>query len=71
MGGYPGDDECSDCAFPMLARASEAAAGAVEEAHFQRTGERKTCGEILRKSLGIEESPNVKLSQPADGNRES
>lgn len=58
MVGYPGDDECSDCAFPMLARASEAAARAVEEGHFQRTGERKTAGELMRRAIGIEESPN-------------
>ena len=55
MVGYPGDDECIDCAYPMLARASEAAARAVVEDHFRRTGERKTSGEILRGSLGIEE----------------
>ena len=53
MVGYPGDDECSDCAFPMLKQASDAAARAVEEAHYERTGERKTCGELLRKTLGM------------------
>ena len=59
MVGYPGDDECSDCAFPALARASEAATRAVEDRHFKQTGERKTAGELLRRAIGIEESPNV------------
>ena len=54
MVGYPGDDECSGCAYPILKKAREAAAKAVEDAHFERTGERKTCGELLRKDLGIE-----------------
>jgi hypothetical protein len=54
MTGYPGDDECSDCAFGgVLGRASEAAAKAVEEGHFKRTGERKTAGELLRKVIGM------------------
>jgi hypothetical protein len=53
MVGYPGDDECSDCAFPILKQASDAAARALEEAHYERTGERKTCGELLRKTLGM------------------
>lgn len=52
MVGYAGDDECSDCAFDgVLGRAREAAAKAVEESHFQRTGEQKSCGEILRRIL--------------------
>jgi hypothetical protein len=62
MVGYPGDAECSDCAFPALKRASEAAARAVEEGHFQRTGERKTAGELLRRAIGIEESPNKHIT---------
>ena len=59
MVGYPGDDECSDCAFPALARASEAATRAVEDRHFKQTGERKRAGELLRRAIGIEESPNA------------
>jgi hypothetical protein len=54
MAGYPGDDQCSDCAWPWIKAAREGAAKAVEDAHFKATGERKSCGAILRKSLGIE-----------------
>ena len=54
MTGYPGDDECSDCAFGgILGRASEAARKAVEERHFQHTGEHKECGAIFRRMLGM------------------
>lgn len=54
MTGYPGDDECSDCANGgMFGRARKAAAKAVEEDHFKRTGEVKTCGEIFRNMLGM------------------
>jgi hypothetical protein len=54
MTGYPGDDECSDCAFGgVMGKASAAARKAVEEQHFQRTGEKKTAGEIFRSVLGM------------------
>lgn len=54
MVGYPGDDECSDCAWGgVLGKASEAACKAVEEEHFKRTGERKNSGELLRKAIGM------------------
>lgn len=54
MTGYPGDDECSDCAWGgILGKASEAARKAVEEGHFKRTGERRTAGELLRGVLGM------------------
>jgi len=46
--GNPEEDICSDCAFPALKEASDAAAKSVEEEHFNRTGERKSCGEIFR-----------------------
>jgi len=49
--GNPKEDICSDCAFPALKAASEAASRAVEEDYFERTGERKTSGEILRGML--------------------
>lgn len=48
MLGYIGDDECSDCAFPFLREAANAGVKAVERNYFNRTGEHKTCGEILR-----------------------
>lgn len=53
MTGYHGDDECYECAYPLLAKASAAARKAVEESHFERTGERKTAGELLRNALGM------------------
>lgn len=42
---------CEDCAFPALSKARKAAALAVEEEYFKRTGIRKTCGEIFRECL--------------------
>lgn len=54
MIGTPGDDECSDCAWGgVLGRARKSAAEAVERGHFERTGEKKTCGELFRKVIGI------------------
>lgn len=53
MVGYPGDDICSDCAFPSLRKASEAGLKAVEEGYFKRTGKRKKGNEILRNVLGF------------------
>lgn len=54
MTGYPGDNECSDCANGgVFGRARKAAAEGVEKAHFERTGETKTCGEILRGVIGM------------------
>jgi len=52
--GDPKEDICSDCAFPALKHASEAAAEAVEINHWKRTGEFKTCGELLRREIGME-----------------
>ena len=49
--GDSAEDICSDCAFPELARAAEAGRKAVEEQHFKRTGEQKSCGEIFRDML--------------------
>jgi len=46
--GDPNEDICMDCAYPGLKEASNAAAIAVEEEHFNRTGEQKSCGEIFR-----------------------
>lgn len=54
MVGYEGkveDDICHECAYPVLAEASAAARKAVEESHFNRTGEHRTCGEIFRNEL--------------------
>ncbi len=45
--------ECSDCAFGF-GPAMDRAARAVEQAHFERTGERRECGSLLREALGIE-----------------
>jgi hypothetical protein len=53
MVGYVGDDECFECAFPILRDASKAACRAVEDMHFKKTGENKTAGELLRKALGM------------------
>jgi hypothetical protein len=50
MIGYPGDDQCSDC-FMGIDR--EAMNRQFENEHFERTGERKTTGEILRNALGM------------------
>jgi hypothetical protein len=41
-------EECSDCAFPALKRASDAAARAVERRHLALTGQHASCGEIFR-----------------------
>lgn len=49
--GNPVEDICSDCAFPALARASKAAAKAVVDDHFARTGEKKSFGEIFFESF--------------------
>ena len=54
MVGFYGDDECSDCAWGgILGKASKAGREAVEKLHFDRTGEKKSAGEILRKSIGM------------------
>jgi len=50
MVGYPGDDECSDC---WMGIDHEKMNNKFEEQYFQRTGERKTTGEILRGVLGM------------------
>jgi hypothetical protein len=51
MIGYPGDDECSDCAWPMLAEARKAAVQGVSDKHFERTGERVNGNELMRRVL--------------------
>lgn len=51
--GNPEEDICMECAFPILAEAAEAGSRAMEKAHFDQTGEKKTSGEILRKIIGI------------------
>lgn len=53
MTGYPGDDICSDCAYPELKHAREAAAAAVGKLHFERTGEKVTFNELARRTMGI------------------
>ena len=50
----PGEPSlCSDCAFPALTNAFAAARKAMEEQHFNRTGVRKTAGELCRQTLGM------------------
>jgi hypothetical protein len=44
---------CIDCAMPALRKAADAASRAVEKGHFERTGECKSSGEILRGILGM------------------
>lgn len=53
MVGYPGEDICSDCAYPVIKQAREAAAAAMEQDHFARTGNKVPAGELIRQSLGI------------------
>jgi hypothetical protein len=48
------DAICSDCAFPAIAEARQAGARAVEESHFQSTGERVDAGTLLRRAIGME-----------------
>lgn len=55
MVGYAGDEECMDCAFPMLRKAQEAAGAAMVEAHNKRTGENLTASQLARRILGIPE----------------
>ena len=52
--GDPEEDICSDCAYPSIKKAREAACEGIEIDHWQRTGEFKTAGELLRKTLGMQ-----------------
>ncbi len=51
--GDPAEDICSDCAFPMLKKASENALERISFSHYLETGEFVDGGDLMRRAIGM------------------